>query len=225
MSKRALCTFVVALLCVPGFASGEDQDWAMNATIMEACSCMMFRPCYFKNKPTGQDESGHYCKFNMAVHVNSGHDGEASLEGAKFWLAGNLAAKQAVLTFDAGVTAEQRAGIHKALGKLHVPVGGHQRNAQVGDHVEIPNGQIALEQRVGARVLDEHRYSGNPVALAERMGQRRLAKRAPWLGQPDTALEKLPVGVDQRHQGDRCVHEACGQPRQPVEGLFRRGVE
>src|SRR4051812_30115297 len=53
-------------------------DWAMNATIIEACSCPMFCQCYFSSKPAAHAEGGHdahaghqhgeggehYCKFN-----------------------------------------------------------------------------------------------------------------------------------------------------------------
>ena len=32
-------------------APGAAADWAMNATIIEACSCPMFCQCYFTTKP------------------------------------------------------------------------------------------------------------------------------------------------------------------------------
>ena len=55
-------------------------DWAMNATIIEACSCPMFCQCYFGTQPAAHAEGGHdahaghqhgeggehYCKFNNA---------------------------------------------------------------------------------------------------------------------------------------------------------------
>ena len=30
------------------------SDWALNATIIEACSCPMFCQCYFNTKPAGK---------------------------------------------------------------------------------------------------------------------------------------------------------------------------
>jgi len=121
-------------------ASGNDTsapapDWAMNATIIEACSCPMFCQCYFNAEPAvhagnhgvhaGHAE-GHYCKFNNAYKVNKGHYGATKLDGATFWISGDLGADfskmetdWAVLTFDPSVTKEQRAGIAAAIGKVY----------------------------------------------------------------------------------------------------------
>jgi hypothetical protein len=104
-------------------------EWAMNATIIEACSCPMFCQCYFATKPAahsgaahaghaGHGEGEHFCKFNNAYRVNRGHYGGVKLDGARFWLAGDLGdefsdgeMEWAVLTFDPSVKPEQRAGI------------------------------------------------------------------------------------------------------------------
>lgn len=110
-------------------ASGEGEagtEWALNATAIESCSCPMFCPCYFSDKPAAHHSHGggedHYCRFNMAYKVNQGHHGEVDLAGVKFWIAGDLGsefgdgeADWAVLTFDPAVTADQRAGIAAAL--------------------------------------------------------------------------------------------------------------
>ena len=65
----------------------------------------------------GHGEAGgeHYCKFNNAYKVNKGHYGDVKLDGAKFWLAGDLGGDfskgqmdWAVLTFDPSVKPEQR---------------------------------------------------------------------------------------------------------------------
>jgi hypothetical protein len=111
-------------------------DWAMNATIIEACSCPMFCQCYFGTQPAAHGEGGrdahaghqhgaggeHYCKFNNAYRVNKGHFGDVRLDGAKFWLYGDLGDEfsdgemdWAVLTFDPSVKPEQRAGIITAM--------------------------------------------------------------------------------------------------------------
>jgi len=119
-------------------AAADTTDWAMNATIIEACSCPMFCQCYFDTKPAGHDahaghahgDAGgeHYCKFNNAYKVNAGHYGDVKLDGAKFWLAGDLGddfskgeMNWAVLTFDPSVKPEQRAGIITAM-KAAYPV-------------------------------------------------------------------------------------------------------
>ena len=72
----------------------------MNATIIEACSCPMFCQCYFNTKPAahagaatpGTDPEGgeHFCTFNNAFKVNKGTYGDTKLDGAKFWVAGDL---------------------------------------------------------------------------------------------------------------------------------------
>jgi hypothetical protein len=115
----------------------------MNATIIEACSCPMFCQCYFATKPAahtsmmkgkehdahaGHDMGGgeHFCRFNNAFKVNQGKYGKVKLDGAKFWVAGDLGDEfadgemdWAVLTFDPSVTAEQREGIGAILGRVY----------------------------------------------------------------------------------------------------------
>ena len=93
----------------------------MNATIIEACSCPMFCQCYFNTEPAGHGHEGHgehFCRFNNAFKVNHGRFGSVTLDGAKFWVAGDLGAEfsdgqmdWAVLTFDPSVTKEQREAI------------------------------------------------------------------------------------------------------------------
>ena len=109
--------------------------WAMNATIIEACSCPMFCQCYFNGEPavhaghTGLHAghaAGHYCKFNNAYKVNKGNYGATSLAGAKFFISGDLGSDfskgqtdWAVLTFDPSVTKAQRDAIATVVGKVY----------------------------------------------------------------------------------------------------------
>ncbi len=68
-------------------------EWHMNASIIEACSCPMFCQCYFNQEPSGHAGHGggeHFCKFNNAIKVNKGHYGDTKLDGALFWVAGDL---------------------------------------------------------------------------------------------------------------------------------------
>ena len=111
------------------------SDWALNATIIEACSCPMFCQCYFNSKPAAHGEASghahggggeHFCKFNNAFKVNHGNYGTTKLDGAKFWVSGDLGGDfskgqmdWAVLTFDPGVTPEQREGIKTILGQVY----------------------------------------------------------------------------------------------------------
>jgi hypothetical protein len=104
----------------------------MNATIIEACSCPMFCQCYFNSKPAahggheGHGGGDHFCRFNNAFRVNKGKYGDVPLDGAKFWVAGDLGGDfstgnmdWAVLTFDPSTTKAQRDGITAILGKVY----------------------------------------------------------------------------------------------------------
>jgi hypothetical protein len=112
--------------------STAAPEWSLNASIIEACSCPMFCQCYFNTQPAAHGghqhgEGGeHFCKFNNAFKVNRGHYGSTKLDGAKFWVAGDLGGDfskgqmdWAVLTFDPSVTPGQREGIKTILGHVY----------------------------------------------------------------------------------------------------------
>ena len=113
-----------------GAGAPTTPKWSFNATIIEACSCPMFCPCYFGTHPSDHHEhgeaGGRFCKFNNAFKVNKGGWGSVKLDGAKFWVAGDLGAEfadgemdWAVLTFDPSVTQPQRDAITKILGSVY----------------------------------------------------------------------------------------------------------
>jgi hypothetical protein len=93
----------------------------------------MFCQCYFNTKPAahgGHEGHGgmaqHFCRFNNTFRVNQGHFGNVKLDGAKFWVAGDLGGDfsegrmdWAVLTFDPSVTKEQRDAIAAILGHVY----------------------------------------------------------------------------------------------------------
>jgi Protein of unknown function (DUF1326) len=115
-------------------AAAKAPDWAMNATVIEACSCPMFCQCYFNAEPAGHGGAGHeghggggehFCRANNAYKINKGHYGTTSLDGAKFWISADLGASfadgemdWAVLTFDKSLTPAQREGIGAIAGAL-----------------------------------------------------------------------------------------------------------
>ena len=114
----------------PSQPMSSNNAWDFNATIIEACSCPMFCQCYFNMKPASHHAHGgaseHYCRFNNAFKVNKGQAGEVKLDGAKFWVAGDLGGDfskgqmdWAVLTFDPSVKKEQREAIGKILGHVY----------------------------------------------------------------------------------------------------------
>jgi hypothetical protein len=111
-------------------ADTAAADWSMNATIIEACSCPMFCQCYFATAPASHHGHGgemeHFCKFNNAYRVNSGHLGSVKLDGVKFWMGGDLGGdftqgkmNWAVLTFDPSVAKEQRDAVSAIVGKVY----------------------------------------------------------------------------------------------------------
>jgi hypothetical protein len=128
---------LIAVVVATGIAAEQTTPapaWSLNATIIEACSCQMFCPCYFTTKPApgggGHAHHGggdHYCRFNMAYKVNKGSYGSVDLAGARFWIAGDLGddfgdgeTEWAEVTFDPAVTKEQRDGIAAILvGKVY----------------------------------------------------------------------------------------------------------
>ncbi len=128
-----------AMAAAFAMASDAPKDWSMKATIIEACSCPMFCQCYFNSEPAGASGHGdhamaghdmggmdHFCRFNNAFRVDKGNVGSVKLDGALFWIAGDLGAEfddgemdWAVLTFDPSVTKEQREAIQTLLGTVY----------------------------------------------------------------------------------------------------------
>lgn len=111
-------------------AKAASPAWGANITAIEACSCPMFCQCYFTTKPSahaGHEGAAeeHFCKFNNAYKVNKGMYGVTRLDGAKFWIYGDLGAEfsdgemdWAVLIFDKSTTQEQRDAIGAIAGHL-----------------------------------------------------------------------------------------------------------
>ncbi len=132
--KRTFLFLAIAAIVLFGVAANQKPagpEWSMNATIIEACSCPMFCQCYFNSQPaTHAAHEGHgterYCKGNLAYRVNRGSYNGVKLDGAKFWMAGDLGAdftkgeaEWGILTFDPSVTKEQRDGIMAILPRIY----------------------------------------------------------------------------------------------------------
>jgi len=148
MKRLALVAVIVAASAVVAFAGAPAQpaaapaaNWNFNATIIEACSCPMFCQCYFNSHPSGAhgEAGGHYCRFNNAFKVNKGSFGAVKLDGAKFWVAGDLGGDfttgmmdWAVVTFDRATSKEQRDAIGTILGSVY-PVKWNSLTTAEGD--------------------------------------------------------------------------------------------
>jgi len=154
ISKQLLltaCVIAVGAMALAGKAKqaksegmmASGADWAINTTIIEACSCPMFCQCYFNPSPAAHDHGnghggGHFCRFNNAFKVNKGHLGKTSLDGAKFWVAGDLGGDfsqgqmdWAVVTFDEATSPAQRDAIGQILAHLY-PVQWNSLTTSVG---------------------------------------------------------------------------------------------
>src|SRR5574342_128996 len=91
---RRLLMIGILALAAPGaalLAGMPSPDWAMNATVIEACSCPMFCQCYFNAEPAnhagpgheghrGASGATHFCRANNAYRINKGHYGTVSLD-------------------------------------------------------------------------------------------------------------------------------------------------
>jgi len=141
MKKMLLVLAAFAVVVMPFSVLAADtaaKDWNVKTTIIEACSCPMFCQCYFNDEPAGEGHMhgdmssmdhgamGHFCKFNNAFRIEKGNYGNVKLDGAKFWVAGDLGSEfsdgemeWAVVTFDPSVTPEQRDGIKTFLGAVY----------------------------------------------------------------------------------------------------------
>ena len=121
-SHAVVATLLVAGVLAQAVAKEDSVDWAMNATIIDGCSCRLLCPCIFGSPATvgsaaTHEHKGHRsCYFNQAFRVNKGHYRQVRLDGLKFWFAGDKGdAKTVELTFEPSATKEQRQGIREFL--------------------------------------------------------------------------------------------------------------
>ena len=126
--------FGVGAWAIAETGAGTAADWAINVNTIEACSCPMFCQCYFNAKPAahgaghgghGEGAEGHFCRFNNAYQVNRGHFGPTKLDGARFWISGDLGGDfsqgqmdWATVTFDRKLSPEQRTALGTIIGHM-----------------------------------------------------------------------------------------------------------
>jgi Protein of unknown function (DUF1326) len=116
--REFVATMLIGSVQALALAKESSVDWALNATIIDGCSCRMLCPCIFGSPATvgsaaTHEHEGHRsCYFNAAFQVNKGHHGKVRLDGLKFWFAGDKGdARTVELTFEPSATKEQREGI------------------------------------------------------------------------------------------------------------------
>jgi hypothetical protein len=181
MRKLFPAAVVAAMLAGAGVAAlaqagkAPAPEWQMNATIIEACSCPMFCQCYFNMEPAGHaghagHGQDHFCKFNNAYKVNKGHFGTVKLDGAEFWLSGDLGGDfskgkmdWAHLTFDKATTPEQRQAI-QAIAKSLMPVTWNSFTIGEGD-VSWTASQGQAHALLDGGKTAEVKLKANPTAM------------------------------------------------------------
>ena len=116
--REFVATMLIGSVQALALAKQHSVDWAVNATIIDGCSCRMLCPCIFGSPATvgsaaTHEHAGHRsCYFNAVFRVNKGHHGKVRLDGMNFWFAGDKGdAKTVELTFEPAATEEQRAAI------------------------------------------------------------------------------------------------------------------
>jgi hypothetical protein len=93
--QAMVASILVASVYAQALPKEGSLDWAMNATIIDGCSCKMLCPCIFGSPATVGSAATHQhpgrrsCYFNAAFRVNKGHHRAVTLDGLKFWFAGD----------------------------------------------------------------------------------------------------------------------------------------
>jgi hypothetical protein len=203
MSRRSLACILGGGLALalglaantPTTARAAAPDWSANLTVIEACSCPMFCQCYFNPKPASHGgheghAAQHFCRANNAYRINAGHFGATKLDGAKFWLAGDLGddfsdgeMEWGVLYFDKTLTTEQRGAIQAIVGHL------------------FPVKWRSLKTAEGA--IDKWEYTKDGAhALLDggRTGEVKL-KGFPGMGGAPVVMKNLPYWGAPRNEG------------------------
>lgn len=177
-------------------SSPAETDWAVNATVIEACSCPMFCQCYFNTSPAshggheGHSGAAHFCRANLAHRVNKGHYGPVSLDGVKFWVANDLGGDfskgemdWAVLYFDKAMTKAQRDAVSAVMAHVFPVKWKSFTTAEAS--------------------IDTWRYDKDTaVALMDggKTGEVRL-KRFPGMTSDPIVIRNLPYWGVPRHEG------------------------
>ena len=78
-----------------------------------------------------------------------------------------------------------------------MPVRRLDRRPDVRRNIEVADGEVTADERVDARVVDHERLVAGNDVLAERVRQRRLARRRQRVLKADVALEELRVRADE----------------------------
>ena len=205
----AMIISAVLFLVAPVLFATEDTDWHFNGTVIEACSCPMFCPCYFNTEPAlnhTKHGAEHFCKFNMAYKVNKGHHGDTDLSGVKFWVAGDLGAswkegntEWAIVTFQSGTTDAQKAGVATALNNIF-PV--KWKSFEVAQDAEIE--WSATEDRAEAKLAGGAKAHTILNTWKGMGGKTGLLKNISYFAAPrNNSFKMMPNEIETWKVGDK----------------------
>lgn len=209
LTRTALIVCAVFGVALPVTFAAGDKDWHFNGTVIEACSCPMFCPCYFNTEPAlRHTEHGpeHFCRFSMAYKVNKGHHGSTDLAGVKFWVAGDLGAswkkgntEWAVVTFQPGTTEAQKAGVATALRHIF-PV--KWKSFEVAEDAEIE--WTATEERAEAKLAG----GANAHIILNKWqgmgGEAGMFTNIAYFGAPrNSGFKMMPNAIEAWRVGDK----------------------
>lgn len=214
-----LCVLLLAA-ALPAAAAGTKStaavSWSMNASVMDACSCPVFCQCFFTTSPAGHESHSmagmgheghteHYCRFNNAYRVNKGAYGATKLDGAKFWLYGDLGSDfskgemdWAVVTYDGATTKEQREALGEIIAHLF-PVKWKSLTTAEGD-IEFNLGKDGASAKLdGGKTAEVQlkRFEGMNKAPV-------IIRNLPYFGAASNdGFIVMPNVVEALHTGDR----------------------
>ncbi len=202
-----VATVLVASIHPQGLVKEASVDWAVNATIIDGCSCRMLCPCIFGSPATvgsaaTHEHAGHRsCYFNQAFRVNKGHYGKVTLDGVKFWLAGDKGdAKTVELTFEPSATKEQRMAI-RAFMSHFLPLEWKSFTEGVDAKIEWKAEAVRAEAKLDGGKAAEVVLTRNPGATGE--GTTVIQNMSYFGSTRNDGFNILPVEIIAYRRGPR----------------------
>jgi hypothetical protein len=123
--REFVATMLIGSAHALALAKEKSVDWAINATIIDGCSCRILCPCIFGSPAevgtvgTHKHDGKVSCFFNAAFRINKGTYGQTKLDGMKFWFAGDKGdAKTVELTFEPSAINAHREGVRVFLSQF-----------------------------------------------------------------------------------------------------------
>ena len=81
-----IATVLVASLHVQALAKEASVDWAVNATIIDGCSCRMLCPCIFGSPATVGSAATHEHAGHRSCHFNRRFGSTRATTASSCWM-------------------------------------------------------------------------------------------------------------------------------------------